>query len=84
MLFILVYVGDILVTGSNSIALQAYIQDLDTHFALKTLGYVNYFLSFEAYRDTTNMYLTQSKYTLDLLKKAAMQDYKPCATPMID
>jgi len=81
-LFILVYVGDILVTGSNSIALQAYIQDLDTHFALKTLGSVNYFLGFEAYRDSTSIYLIQSNYTLDLLKKAAMQDCNPYATPM--
>ena len=81
-LFILVYVDDMFVTGSDPIALRACIQDLDTHFAHKTLGFVNYFLGFEAFRDGNGIYLTQSKYTLDLLKKAAMQDCKPCVSPM--
>ena len=80
MLFLLVYVDDILVMGSDPSALQTCIQDLDDHFALKALGSVNYFRGFEAYRDTEGMYLTQSKYTLDLLKKASMQDCSPCNT----
>jgi len=73
-LFILVYVDDMLLTGSDSMALKSCIADLDTHFALKTLSLVNYFLGFEAFRDTSGLYLTQSKYGLDLLKKANMQD----------
>lgn len=81
-LFILVYVNGILVTGSDSTALWACIQDLDTHFAIKTIGFVNYFLGFETHKDHSGIYLTQSKYTLHLLKKATMQDCKPCATPM--
>ena len=43
-LFVLVYVEDILVTGSNPKLLQSFLHDLDTFFALKTLGSVNYFL----------------------------------------
>jgi len=81
-LFLLVYVDDILFTVSDPIALKAYINDLDTYFALKTLGSVNYFLGFEAHRDASGIYLTQSKYTLDMLKKAGMQDCKPCETPV--
>ena len=81
-LYVLIYVDDILFTGSNNDALQSCIKALDTHFALKTLGSVNYFLGFEAYRDNSGIYLTQTKYVLDLLKKAAMHDSKPCDTPM--
>ena len=44
--FALVYVDDILITGSNSTALGDFIYDLDTNFALKTLGSVHYFLGF--------------------------------------
>ena len=82
MLFLLVYVDDILVTGSDSSTLKAYIHDLDTYFALKTLGSVNYFLGFEAFRDKIGMYLTQSKYAVNLLHKAGIQDCKPCDTPV--
>ena len=77
-LFLLVYVDDILVTKSGSLALKDCIHDLDTYFSLKTLGSVNYFLGFEVFRNKTGIYLTQSKYTLDLLHKASMQDCKPC------
>ena len=82
-LFLLVYVDDILVTGSNPIALKKCIQDLDDHFTLKTLGSISYFLGFEAHRTVDGLYLTQSKYVLDLLKKASMRDCKPCDTPLI-
>ena len=82
-MFILVYIDDILITGSDNTALKSCIADLETHFALKTLGSVNYFLGFEAYRDTSGLYLSQSKYILDVLKKAHMQDCKPCDTPMV-
>ena len=57
-LFILVYVDDILVTDSDPIPFRVCIQDLDTHFALKTLGFVNYFLGFEVYRDANGINLT--------------------------
>jgi len=46
-LFVLVYVDDILLTRSDPTTLSYCIHDLDTHFALKTLGSVNYFLGFE-------------------------------------
>ena len=82
-LFILVYVDDILLIGSDNTTLKSCIADLDTHFALKTLGSINYFLGFEAYCDTSGLYLTQSKYSLDLLKKANIHDCKPSATPMV-
>jgi len=80
-LFVLVYVDDILITGSDSTALRLCFKDLDRTFALKTLGSVNYFLGFEAFRNTAGIYLTQAKYSMDLLKKAEMYDSKPCATP---
>ena len=66
-LFVLVYVDNILIIGFDTDALHACIKDLDTYFSLKTLGSVNYFLDFEAHRDVTGIYLTQSKYSLDLL-----------------
>jgi len=81
-LYVLIYVDDILLIGSDNDALKSCIKALDTHFALKTLGSMNYFLGFEAYRDSSGIYLTQTKYVIELLKKATMHDSKPCDTPM--
>ncbi|KAL5746975.1 hypothetical protein ACOSP7_023965 [Xanthoceras sorbifolium] len=41
------------------------------------LGSANYFLGFKAFTDSTWLYLTQSKYIIDLLKKTNILDAKP-------
>ena len=81
-LFLLVYVDDILVTGSSPADIKQLIITLHSTFALKTLGTVNYFLGFEAFRDSSGLFLTQAKYIADLLKKTNMADSHSCDTPI--
>jgi len=45
--YLLVYVDDILLTGSNSLLLQRLIQLLSSEFKLRDLGSVHYFLGIE-------------------------------------
>ncbi|KAK0599011.1 hypothetical protein LWI29_001530 [Acer saccharum] len=81
-LYLLVYVDDILIAGNNAKSVSLTISHLNKVFAFKTLVSVNYFLGFEAHRDATSIYLTQSKYIVDLLKKTNMFNCHPCATPI--
>ncbi|XP_061337462.1 uncharacterized mitochondrial protein AtMg00810-like [Gastrolobium bilobum] len=82
--YVLVYVDDILITGSNSTAISSLITTLNSTFALKDLGKLHYFLGIEAHSlQTGGLHLTQSKYVSDLLKKANMADAKPMPSPMI-
>ena len=78
----LIYVDDILITSENLTLVHQVIQDLNTHFALKTLGEVSYFMGFEAFRNETSLYLNQSKYIRDLLQKANMAKAKSSPTSM--
>ena len=80
--YLLVYVDDILVTGNDSQFISKLIQMLNGKFALKDLGSLSYFLGFEAKRSTYGILLTQSKYAHDLLIRTNMVDAKPCSTPM--
>lgn len=66
MFLVLIYVDDILITGTDQSQVNQLISDLNKSFALKTLGLVNYFLGFEAYSRT------QAKYIQDLLVKTKM------------
>jgi len=46
-LFLLIYVNDILVTGSSKTLVQNFIQRISSIFALKDLGPLHYFLGVE-------------------------------------
>ena len=82
MLLLLVNVDDILITGESQDDVQQIIKDLQIQLALKTLGFVNYFLGFEVIRTSSGVHLSQAKYAADLLQKTNMAEAKPCLTPM--
>ncbi|CAN6711477.1 unnamed protein product [Malus baccata var. baccata] len=82
MVFILVYVDDIIVTGPSTPAYQQVITQLRSMFPIKDLSALHYFLGIEVKRSSKGIYISQTKYILDLLKKANMDGAKPCATPL--
>ncbi|XP_026433814.1 uncharacterized protein LOC113331309 [Papaver somniferum] len=83
MLVLLLYVDDILLTGTSSIVIDALIISLKKEFSMKELGELGYFLDIEAVRDLDSILLTQKKYTLKLLTKDNMLDCRPCDTPIV-
>jgi histone deacetylase 1/2 len=82
--YVLIYVDDILVTGSSPNLIQDVISKLNSHFALKQLGPVDYFLGIEVHNLPTGaLLLNQAKYIHDLLCKAKMENCKPIGSPMM-
>lgn len=49
---------------------------------MKDLGPLKYFMGIEVLRSKKGMFLTQRKYTLDLLKETGMTACNPINTPM--
>ena len=80
--YLLVYVDDILLTGSNSLLLQRLIQLLSLEFKLRDLGYVHYFLGIEVQSTSMGLMLCQHKHILDILTRASMLSCKPVDTPI--
>lgn len=81
-IFMLIYVDDIIVASSTQSAVSALLQDLKEDFALKDLGDLHYFLGIEVNKVNDGLLLSQGKYTADLLKKTNMSDCKPFNTPL--
>ena len=81
-LIVLVYVDDILVTGSNPTTITAFVRAMQLVFSMKDLGPIHYFLGIEFQQSDKGLFLSQSKYTTELLTKAAMLDCKPTLTPI--
>ncbi|KAK9092731.1 hypothetical protein Syun_027642 [Stephania yunnanensis] len=80
-LYVLVYVDDIIVTGSNVSYIQSFIDRLNSRFALKDIGDLSLFLGMEAHRTAKGLYLTQTAYINQLLQKGGMSHAKSIETP---
>lgn len=82
-IFVLIYVDDIIVRSSSNEAVTALLQDLNSEFALKDLGDLHFFLGIEVKRNPeVGLHLSQEKYATDLLSKAGLQGCKPSPTPI--
>lgn len=76
-IYVLVYVDDLIVTGSSSSRITSFIQALNKTFSLKDLGDLHYFLGIEITRSFDGLLMCQQKYIKDLLKRSKMADAKP-------
>ena len=79
--WVLVYVDDILITGNNKFLIDSFISRLSSTFALKDLGSLSYFLGIEVFRTKSGMHLSQAGYINDLLKRTNMQHCKSSPSP---
>lgn len=82
LVYILIYVDDIIVTSNNNDLLNPTLQSLASRFSIKDPEDLHYFLGIEAHRTQSGMYLTQRRYILDLLTRCDMLHAKPVTTPM--
>lgn len=80
-IYILVYVDDLIITGTNPTLIQKFIQQLDRVFALKDLGDLHYFLGIQINRSNNSLTLNQQGYIRDILERTHMSDSTPLSTP---
>ncbi|KAK1610097.1 hypothetical protein QYE76_033770 [Lolium multiflorum] len=82
LIYLLVYVDDIIVLSSSSRAIDLLVSGLRREFAVKDLGALHYFLGLEVARQSHGLSITQHKYAVDLLRRAGMLKCSPAHTPM--
>jgi histone deacetylase 1/2 len=82
MVYVLVYVDDIIVASSSEVATKALLKNLESEFALKDLGELHYFLGIEVKRSSKGLLLSQQRYATDVIKCANMEKSKPVDTPI--
>ncbi|CAA7042096.1 unnamed protein product [Microthlaspi erraticum] len=82
LLYMLVYVDDIIITGNSPPHISRFIASLSQRFSLKDLGTLSYFLGIEVTRTQNGLHLFQHRYIADLLHKLNMTNAKAVTTPM--
>ncbi|GKE24856.1 retrovirus-related pol polyprotein from transposon TNT 1-94 [Tanacetum coccineum] len=83
LLYILVYVDDIIITGNNKGTIDNIICQLGSACALKDLGPLNYFLGIEIVPHVYDNLLSQNMYILELLQSAGLSNCNPVSSSMV-
>ena len=82
MIYLLLYVDDIVLTASSEQLLRGTITALEHEFSLKDLGELHFFLGIAVTRKSSGLFLSQRQYILDVLERAGMMNCNTCPTPV--
>ncbi|GJT23984.1 ribonuclease H-like domain-containing protein [Tanacetum coccineum] len=80
--YLLIIVDVIVLKASSTSLLQLIISSLHKEFDMTDLGALNYFLGISVTRDSIGMFLSQKKYTMELLDQTHMASFNPTQTPV--
>jgi histone deacetylase 1/2 len=81
-IFMLVYVDDIIVASSSQEAVKVLLRELEKEFAIKDLGNLHYFLGIQVQRKNGELLMSQERYASEILQRVNMQLCKPVRTPL--
>ncbi|XP_031256829.1 uncharacterized protein LOC116114826 [Pistacia vera] len=82
MVAVLVYVDDIVITGSSSELIANTKQLLHSHFKLEDLGLLRYFLGLEVARSVKGITICQRKYALEFISTTGLSGARPSLIPL--
>jgi hypothetical protein len=77
-----IYVDDIIFGSTNQKSCEEFSRVMMQKFEMSMMGELTYFLGFQVKQLKDDTFISQTKYTQDLLKRFGMKDAKPAKTPM--
>ena len=80
-IYLLIYVDEMLLTGNNQELVDRLVAELSQDFGMKDMGEVHYFLGIQVHHQKKGLFLCQMQYAEDLLINTGMRDCAPMPTP---
>ena len=80
--FLMVYVYDLLMTMRNENYIASIKKDLKIWFEMTDLGHAHYYLGIEVTQHPKYIFISQKKYVWELLNIFCMIECNPISTPM--
>jgi hypothetical protein len=81
-LLIEVYVDDIIFGSDDNKLIQKFAKDMQNEFEMSLLGELSFFLGLHICQSKQGIFISQTKYIREMIKKFRMKDCKIVTTPM--
>ncbi|KAD5960655.1 hypothetical protein E3N88_12127 [Mikania micrantha] len=81
-LLVQIYVDDIIFASSDPKLCDDFTALMTKTFEMSAMGELQFFLGLQIKQKSDGIFIHQSKYTKELLKKFDLQNCKPCSNPM--
>ena len=82
-LLIMLYVDDLFITSNSVTGLRSIKYALNKAFAMTNLGMLRQFIGLKVSQNTLGIMLSQSRYSLDMLRIFHMEDYNATPFPFL-
>jgi hypothetical protein len=81
-LLIEVYVDDIIFGSDDDRMSQKFAKDMQDEFEMSLLGELSFFLGIQICQSNQGIFISQTNYIREMLKRFGMEDCKPVKTLM--
>ena len=82
MILVQVYVDDIIFGSTNDQLCSRFAKLMQSKYEMSMMGELTYFLGLQVSQRNDGIFICQSKYLRDLLKKYGLEDASTAKTPM--
>ncbi|GJU46044.1 retrovirus-related pol polyprotein from transposon TNT 1-94 [Tanacetum coccineum] len=83
-LLVQIYVDDIIFASTDPKACDIFSNEMSSKFQMSMMGQISFFLGLQVSQNPVGIFINQSKFALEILKKFGMDSYDPVDTPMVD
>ncbi|GJW46419.1 retrovirus-related pol polyprotein from transposon TNT 1-94 [Tanacetum coccineum] len=84
LLLVQIYVNDIIFAASTPELCDLFAKIMCSKFKMSMMGKISFFLRLEISQSLRGIFINQSKYALESLKKYGFDTYDPVDTPMVE
>ena len=83
-LLVQIYVDDIIFASTNPKACKLFAYEMNSTFKMSMMGQMSFFLGLQVFQNPRGIFINQSKYALEILKKFGFDTCTPIDTPMAE
>nr|GEV88319.1 hypothetical protein [Tanacetum cinerariifolium] len=83
-LLVQIYVYDIIFASTDLKACDIFFNEMSSKFQMSMMGQMSFFLGLQVSQSPGGIFINQSKFALEILKRFGMDSCDPVDTPMVD